>query len=134
MSINKTRILCISRHPLLPEQMAFLKQAFGDFSLVMWNEGVRDAKHVLGLMRQFEANEVITILPLTIIQKLLELGIKPLYPEMELIHEGCIGFNCREYNPNRDYIDLVTSKHYRFKEFVKIIDIKIIKEKLKEGK
>jgi hypothetical protein len=126
-----THILWISRHQPLKEQKKQLKQLFGDISFTLWQSGVRDAEHVLELKKMFDADEIVTILPLTIIQKLCEIGVYPLYPEMKLIHDNCMIEGCKEYDSSMDYIDFNARKHWRFVKFVRVKSIEMIYEEIK---
>jgi hypothetical protein len=130
MNKKYTHILWISRHPPLRIQRKVLKELFGDISFTLWETGVRDAEHAIELKKMFDADEIVTILPLTIVQKLCELGIYPLYPEMKLIHDNCKVEGCVEFNPDTDYIDFNAKKHWRFSRFVRVKDVKMICEEI----
>lgn len=116
----KKRILWVSRHSPLPNQLKELDRIFKDYEVVQYNGFIRDAKHVVELMKSYKADEVVTILPMTIIYHLLkEEGIEPIFPEME-----------RVTGDDYDYVDPGTGKRYKFKRFVRIIDFEIVKREL----
>jgi len=113
------RILWISRHPPLPRQVDELKRLFGDIELWQYSEHIRDADHVLSLKQIFVADEVVAVLPLTILKHLTERGLKPIYAEMEPCEPE-----------EADYIDPGTRKSYRFKEFKRLAGVKLELEPL----
>lgn len=102
------KILWISRHFPNKKEFEELKRIFGEFQLFQYAEKVKDADHVLQLMKQYEADEIVTILPLSIIMRLCEKGIKPLFPECKQVDEGY------------DFIDEGSGKKYKFIRFVRV--------------
>jgi len=123
------KILWLSRHSPLPAQIKELKKKFGDVQIIQYNKKVRDSQHVLELMRKYEADEIVAVLPLSIIARLCELGIKPLYMEMELLHE-CKEVPCIDFDIERDWIDSSSKRHYRFKSIKRIERIELVMSQL----
>ncbi|MEM4976419.1 MAG: hypothetical protein QXT64_03735 [Desulfurococcaceae archaeon] len=113
------RILWISRHPPLPKEVEELERIFGKVQILQYASGVRDADHVIRLIKQYGADEVVTILPLSIIMRLTERGIHPLWPECVQVENG-------EY----DFIDEGSGRKYKFVRFVRVREVKLVTEPL----
>jgi len=124
-----TRILWLSRHKPLKSEIDELSRIFGDIHVIQYPNKVENAEHVLNLIEYFGADEVVAVLPLTIVKKISEKGVKPLRAEMSLLHV-CKTKPCPEYDPNRDWIEPKTRRHFRFTHFVRIHQVKIISERL----
>jgi len=121
-----TTILWLSRHPPLPKQIAELDRIFwnpddGNPSIVIHRGPVRDAEHVLNLLSETKADEVVAVLPLTIIQRLTRIGVRPIWAEMELVGDPA----------KADYVDPGSKRAYRFKEFRRIKSVRIEFEPLR---
>ncbi|MEM3506692.1 MAG: hypothetical protein QXT31_03455 [Candidatus Bathyarchaeia archaeon] len=121
--MNKKIILWFSRHPPLKAELKALKEHFGDYQLIPI-PNVKDANHVENLISQYNADECITVLPLWIIYRLVEKGIKPIYAQMQPIEQI--------ENPDTDVQDEKTGRCYRFLKFLRIVNIKIETEELKK--
>lgn len=122
MVICVVKILWISRHPPLDKQLSELKRIFGKYELVQYAGFVKDADHVVELMKKFNADEVVAVLPLTMLYYLVnEKKIYPIIPKMEKLPE-----NSKEY----DYVDEGSGRKYRFAKFVRLRDLKLIEEDL----
>lgn len=120
---RRVKILWVSRHPPLLKQMEELRRIFGDVEIVQYAGFVKDADHVVQLKEQYGADEVITILPMTMIYHLVkETGIKPIYPEVEPVPKNSKTF---------DFEDPKSKRKYVFKGFVRIIDFEIKKVPLR---
>jgi len=124
------RILWISKHKPLQKQIVELKRIFGnDIEIIFWDQKIKDANHVFQLIKEFNADEIVTILPLSIIQRLVENGIKPIWSEMEFLHE-CNYFNCKNFRSESDYYDIASKRHFRFKKFYRIKEVKMVLEEI----
>ena len=124
------RILWVSRHPILPGQEKELKRLFGDdIEIIHYKSIIKDADHLLTIKATVNADEVIAVLPQTIIEKLIEKGLKPIRAHMEAIHI-CSTKPCPDYNPDTDWIDPGSSRHYRFMYFERILEIKVVTQRL----
>lgn len=122
---KKVRILWVSRHPPLPKQLIELEKIFGKYEIVQYAGFVRDAGHIVELMKLYRADEVVTVIPMTMIYHLVnDLGIHPIFPEMEQLPMDAPPTEC-------DYIDPGSGRKYRFKRFVRIRGFKIDKEPIK---
>jgi hypothetical protein len=124
------RILWISKHKPLQRQVNELKRIFGNnVEIIVHDYKVKDANHVFKLIKKFNADEVVTILPLSIIQRICEMGIKPLWSEMEFLHV-CDYFNCNDFKNESDYYDISSKRHFRFKKFYRIKEVKMVLEEI----
>jgi len=113
------RVLWISRHPPLPKEVEALEKALGRIQILQYASSVRDADHVLRLVEQYKADEVVTILPLSIIMRLCERGLHPIWPECVQVENG-------EY----DFIDEGSGRKYKFTRFVRVREVKLVTEPL----
>ena len=134
-----TVVLWISRHRPLKSQLFYLKQKLGDFKLVIHDKPLSTAENAIELAKKYNADYIIPVLPLSFITHLVteakRHGFTVLRAEMDNIH-NCKVQPCPEYNPYTDTImeskDFNTGqkiyRHFRFREFVVLKDIKIITE------
>lgn len=113
------RVLWISRHPPLQKEVEALERALGKIQLLQYADFVRDADHVMQLVKQYGADEVVTILPLSIIMRLCERGVRPLWPE-------CVQVKGDDY----DFVNERSGRKYKFVGFVRVRGVKIDGEPL----
>lgn len=113
------RVLWISRHPPIPKEIEALERAFGKVQIFQYAGFVRDADHVIQLIKQYRADEVVTILPLSIIMRLCERGVRPLWPE-------CVQAEGDDY----DFIDENSGRKYKFVRFVRVKGVRLDTEPL----
>ncbi|RLI71144.1 hypothetical protein DRO97_10145 [Archaeoglobales archaeon] len=137
-----TTVLWLSRHHPLPVQIDYLTTKLGDFDLIIYDKPISTANDALDLALEYNASYIIPVLPLSFIAHLVTVtkSIEPkitiLRAEMETIH-NCSQIPCPEYNEYTDTImqskDFNTGqiiyRHFRFKEFVILKDIKIVTER-----
>jgi hypothetical protein len=76
-------ILWISRHEPLPTQRDELARLFGPHELQTDVNSFREASDIARTIRETGAHEVVCVAPLSVLQKLLEFGIRPLTARME---------------------------------------------------
>ena len=113
------RILWISRHPPLPKQIEELRRIFGNIELIQYAGFVKDDKHVAELIKMYKADDVVCIIPMSMIYHIVrDMKIYPLFPEMELLPN-----DAKEY----DYMDQKTGKKYRHVKFTRIVGFEIKK-------
>lgn len=124
------RVLWVSRHRPLKAQVEALRRAFGEVEISIHDEQVKDVDHLLGLIRRHRADEVVCVLPVSIIMRLVERGWRPLWSEMELLHRDCEGYGCPEYGADSDVImeSPSVTRHYRFREFRRILRFEMVTE------
>lgn len=119
---RRMRILWISRHVPLPKQLSELKRIFGDFELFQYSGFVRDAGHIIELKHLYNADEIVLVVPMTIIYHLVKAhNIYPIFPKMKSVETNTSSY---------DYCDPETGRKYVFEKFVRIKDIKIEEEEL----
>lgn len=123
------KILWISKHEPLKVQREELKRRYGNVEIIWYPHFIKNAKHVVELMKKYEADEVVTVLPLTMIKHLVEMGVKPIIAKMEVVHI-CSKIPCPEYDPDRDFIDVRCRRHLRFKRFKRLVEIKLLEEEI----
>jgi hypothetical protein len=138
--MKKKVVLWISRHKPLPAQLKYLEKKLGDFELVQHTQPIATAQKAIELAEAVKADYIVPVLPMSFVIHLVNEAKKHDYTvlraEMEMIH-NCELENCPEYDEETDTImiskDLTTleviRRHFRFKEFVMLKDIKIITEK-----
>jgi len=138
--MKKKNVLWISRHKPLPAQLQHMQEKLGDFELIQHTQPISTAQKAIELAESVKADYIIPVLPMSFVIHLVneakKYGYVVLRSEMELIH-NCELENCPEFIEETDVIltskDLTTleviRRHFRFKEFVLLKDIKIITEK-----
>jgi len=128
--MKSKKILWLSRHEPLPAQIKYLKEKLGDIEIEKEQGIVRDAEHVMEIIKETGAEIVIPVLPQTIIMHIAprcaQENVMLLRAEMELLHE-CDPV-CQCFYKNTD--TWVNGRHYRFIRFNKLKEIKIIEEPL----
>lgn len=65
------KILWLSRHDILPEQVAELRSAFGKVEFVKHGQGVESGAEVFQLFNDLDRNEMVVVLPLPLLAELL---------------------------------------------------------------
>ena len=116
-------ILWLSRHNPLPAQVRELQRVFGDGVVIdIDSRPFASAEDIVERVRAGGYNEVVLVAPLSMVAKVVEMGIKPLFADMERI----------DFAENTDTdVDLGCGRAYRFKEFKRIVGIKVEMESLK---
>jgi len=135
----RNKVLWLSRHKPLPAQMQYLRNKLGDFELIFYWKPLSTAQDAVNLAKEYGADYIVPVLPLSFIMHLVQESKKHrftvLRADMENVH-NCDSENCPEYNPETDTImesrDLNTGqlirRHFRFRGFKVLKDIKIIEE------
>lgn len=77
------RILWVSRHKPLPSQIIELRRIFGDIQIIQDPNPFSCAEDIIQRFRSGGYCDLVVVAPLSVIGKLCELGIKPLWAEME---------------------------------------------------
>lgn len=111
-----TRIIWLSRHDPLECQKEELKRLFGKIELLIDTLPFSGAKDILERYKLANADEIVVVAPLSVIERLCKLGIQPLYAEMKI---------------TRDDPDVEShGRKYKFVKFSRIKKVIIIKEVL----
>jgi len=138
--MKKKVVLWVSRHKPLPVQREYLKQKLGDFELIQYSQPISTAQKAIELAESVKADYTVPVLPMSfvihLVNKAKEYNYTVLRAEMELLH-NCKQTPCPEFIEETDTImiskDMQTGeiihRHFRFREFVVLKDIKIITEK-----
>jgi hypothetical protein len=128
------RIFWYSRNAPLPSQEAELRRLFGPNTSVNHYNPRREDRStkaydsiedvIYQFRKVYKADEIVAVVPLTVIQELTESGIKPLYAEMQRIEVD------QMIDPSRVEL-LVKNKRgnvthgYNFKRFRRIVGVEI---------
>jgi len=85
-----TKILWVSRHKPLPSQVAWLKERFGEIEIIFspitfGPNPAPSAKQVFDLMRGLGCREVVVVAPLSVIDHICRLEVRPLWAEMNQV-------------------------------------------------
>jgi len=80
------RVLWMSRHDPLPSQIAALKRLYGeDTEVVKDPRPFASAEEIADRYRAGGYDDLVVVAPLSVLGKLCELGLKPLWAEMEAV-------------------------------------------------
>lgn len=80
------RIIWFSRHPALPSQVAELRRVFGeDVELLQDPNPFSSAEEVVRRFRSLGGDDMVVVAPLSVLGRLCDLGLKPLWAEMEQV-------------------------------------------------
>lgn len=112
-----TRIVWLSRHKPLEKQVRELERLFGPVELLHDSESFTTADRIVEKFRRSGAQEMVIVAPLSVIDQLVQRGIRPLYAEMTQVHDGL-------------YDVAVNGRKFIFQRFTRIVGIKIEKEEL----
>ena len=112
------KILWLSRHNPLPSQISELKRIFGkDVEVVIDPQPFDNAEDIALRFKNGGYDEMVVVAPLSVIQRLTELGIKPLWAEMKRVSK-------------EEAETSVSGRYYKFIKFKRIKGIKIEFEEL----
>lgn len=117
------KIYWVSRHEPLPAQRRELERLFGSVEVQQDPRPFSNAEEIVERFWAAGANEMVVVAPLSVIQQLTELGVKPLWAEMEAIPAE------EELDPERE-VDAPGGRRYRFQRFRRIVGVKIEFEEL----
>ena len=131
--MNMGRVVAwVSRHKPLPAQIRYLKRKLGnDVNVVQIPKTFTDVKEIYEDVVSAGADVAVVVLPLSMIACLVERykDVVWLMAEMEPVHDSCPGVNCPYFDPDRDVIlPGVVIRHMRFKKFVRVKEVRVVKE------
>lgn len=102
------RIIWFSRHLPLQRQIQELKRLFGeDVQIIQDPRPFSNAEDIIQRFRKMEGDEMVVVAPLSVLGKLCELGLKPLWAEMQQV------------SPDQAEV-IVNGRGYRFVKFRRI--------------
>ena len=108
------RILWMSRHNPLPSQIAELKRLFGEETEVVKDpQPFSSAEDIAERFRTRRYDDIVVVAPLSVLSRLCELGIRPLWAEMEVVKD-----------PVKAEVS-AGGRLYRFVRFRRVLGIKI---------
>ena len=108
----KQKILWLSRHPALPRQMEELQRLFGEVEVLQDSKPFSSAEEISERFRNGMFNDIVVVAPLSVIAHLVDLGIKPLWAEMDQV--------------SLDQAEVrVKDRGYRFNRFRRVIALKL---------
>jgi hypothetical protein len=111
------KILWLSRHKPLPAQIAELERLFGRVAVTIDPKPFSSAEEIMARFRAGGYDEMVVVAPLSVIARLTEMGIKPLWAEMKQI-SGPGPDPSREVEAN--------GRWYRFERFRRIVNVQIV--------
>jgi len=109
---ERKRIHWVSRHKPLESQLRELRRLFGEVDVIYDPRTFASAEEIKERFEKARADEMVVVAPLSVIQRLTELGIKPLWAEMKLV------------SPEEAEIE-VAGRHYKFERFRRIKGVKL---------
>jgi len=75
---RQTVILWLSRHPMQNSQIQELEQVFGDVRIVQVKKTHADIPGILSLAEEHHADEIVAVLPLSLVARLCQTRFKPI--------------------------------------------------------
>ena len=134
------KVLWISRHKPLVAQLRALREKLGESELVQHDKPLSTAEDAIKLARQYKADVVIAVLPLSFMAYLADAaareGFTLLRADMENIHL-CSQDPCPEFDPDTDVImqsrdlndpEKTIRRHFRFRGFQKLVKVELVTE------
>jgi hypothetical protein len=113
------KILWLSRHKPLPAQIAELERIFGHITVITDPKPFSSAEEIVARFRTGGYDEMVVVAPLSVIARLTEMGIKPLWAEMRQIPSPGL-------DPSREVE--ANGRWYRFERFRRISRVQIVFE------
>ena len=108
----------MSRHLPLPSQLRELNRIFGEtVDVTVDPDPFSNAEDIVNRFKIGNFDDIVVVAPLSVIQRLTELGIKPLWAEMKRVSK-------------EEAETEVSGRYYRFIKFKRIKGIKIEFEEL----
>jgi len=105
-------ILWLSRHQATETQIQELQQIFNTkINIIQIGITINDAKEIVDLIGKYKCNEIVAVLPIHILARLVEYGIKPIHAVMKrIIHtDGGVTFE-HDYFERVKKIDVISQK------------------------
>lgn len=106
------RIYWVSQHKPTPKQIHRLAEVFGDVEIIHDEKPFDDAKDIVKRYKKSKADDIVVVAPLTVLHRLTELGVRPLYAEM-----APAGPETADIRAN--------GKYYRFLDFRRIHGVSV---------
>jgi len=81
------KVVWFSRHDPLPSQVVELHRLFGEVEIVQDPNPFNSAEDIMARFRAIGGDEMVVVAPLSVMGRLCDLGIRPLWAEMERVPE-----------------------------------------------
>lgn len=115
----------LSQHDPLPAQRRELARLFGRHTLIVDRKPFGSAEEILSRVRRANAAECVVVAPLSLIGRLVDLGLRPLWAEMEQVRIA-------GHVPNPDCETVAKGRVYRFVRFERVVRLELIKEPIEK--
>ncbi|KKS93536.1 MAG: hypothetical protein UV70_C0009G0014 [Parcubacteria group bacterium GW2011_GWA2_43_13] len=102
------KLLWLSRHNPLPKQIAELQRIFGEVDVRQDVNEFSNAEEIYRRYRSGGYDDIVVVAPLSVIARLIDLGIKPLWAQMDQVSD----------RKNADVV--AKNRFYRFHHFRRI--------------
>lgn len=107
------KILWLSRHEPIEPQPAELRRLFGEVEIVHDSRSFASAEEIAKRYKEGGYDDIVVVAPLSVIAKLCELGLRPLWSQMDQVGTD-------------ESADLVyRGRRYRFNRFRRIKAVKL---------
>ena len=117
------KILWMSRHEPLPSQLAELARLFGaDVSVEQDSRPFSSAEDIVARFRQGGYDDIVVVAPLSVLARLVDQGVRPLWSEMTLVSRD----EAEVTMPRRDG----RTHYYRFDRFRRVKTLRLEFEEL----
>jgi len=110
----KKRVLWFSRHSMMEFQRPILQKIFGEDMMleqIIGRDAYISAEKIVDTMRRKKFDEIIMVAPLSVMDKVIELGVRPIKAdvvEVKDLQEATFTYNGR---------------HYKFLKFVRVVKL-----------
>ncbi|HLD86135.1 MAG TPA: hypothetical protein VJA28_01645 [Patescibacteria group bacterium] len=107
------KILWLSRHSPLPIEVVELKRVFGELEVCQDVNPFASADEIIERVRRGGYDDVVVVAPLSVIDRLCRLGMKPLWADMEQLSTA--------HGADFTY----RGRHYRFVKFRRVVGVEV---------
>ena len=134
--MSEIGVAWVSRHPPLPSQIGRLHEMLGAFSIIQIRDTFKDARQVVGQVKEAGANISVVVLPMSMLAQYLPLaqreGIDVWFAKMQGLGE--VEGAPTEFNPNTDVLlpmrGSSKSRWLRFEDFERVKEVRVITEQI----
>lgn len=115
------KVLWFSRHKPMEFQIPILRKVFGEDMVLeqrIGNDAYMSAEKILQYMKDNYFDEIIMVAPLSVMAKVIELGIRPIKADVIEV-KSALGATFT-YN----------GRHYKFIKFVRVVRLELVTEDL----
>jgi hypothetical protein len=115
------KVLWFSRHPMMEFQRPILKKLFGEDMMLehlIGRDAYMSAEKIVDYIRRNKFDEIIMVAPLSVMAKVIELGIYPIKADVV------------EVKDEKEKTFTYNGRHYKFIKFVRVIRLELVTEDL----